>query len=349
MKYNTTAVCSLFILFMLFTGCDNSSSDADFTGIFPAENLNNAERYAIQDSGGDALIIWQSGEILLEKYANDYTGSSEHLLFSGSKSFAGILAAIAVKNGLFTFDTPLGDLITTWDPESERGRVTVRELLNLTSGIATADVGMPQTANQWLSAGMAFERGSTFRYGPTPFYIISWIFHEEFGISPIDYLDEHLFTPLGLVRGSWFNVDNRFVNLSFGGSYPAIDWLQIGLMLLNRGSLDGQQIIPAEIFNELIQPSEAAPGYGITFWLNGNPSANKAFLDQLPEDLQNQISGSSLISSSAPADLYMKSGLLGQKLYVVPSLDLVIVRFGSLQSEFSDHDFFYALMKGIDF
>ncbi|MCC5943044.1 MAG: serine hydrolase [Balneolaceae bacterium] len=353
MKNFRNCVFILFTLSLFIFGCDNTSSDTDISGLFPAENLENARQYAMEETRGDALIIWQSGEILIEDYAANYTGNTEHLIFSGSKSFAGLLAAIGVKNGLFTFDTPLGELITPWDPESERGQVTLRELLNLTSGIETAPVGASQTASQWLGADMEFERGSTFRYGPTPFYIISWIFHQEFNTNPITYLNEHLFTPLGLVRGSWTNVDNRFINLSFGGSYPAYDWLQIGQMLLNRGTLDGHEIIPPNIFDELLRPSVAAPGYGITFWLNGQSTVNKQFEEQLPADLQNQASGNSLISSSAPDDLFMKSGLFGQKLFIVPSLDLVIVRFGAPQlsstipSTFNDDRFFSILMEDL--
>ena len=342
------------VLLFLVVSCDSTTSpETDTTGIFSAEVLENARKYALDDTNGNAIIIWQNGEILVEDYGTNYTGNIEHLIFSGSKSFAGILAAIGVREGLFTFDTPLGEIITPWDPESERGKVTVRELLNLTSGIQTAPVGASQTAGQWLNADMEFERGSTFRYGPTPFYIISWIFHQEFNRNPIAFLDEHLFTPLGLSRGSWTNVDNRFINLSFGGSYPAYDWLQIGQMLLNRGTLDGQVIIPQDIFAELLEPSEAAPGYGITFWLNGQPSKNKEFEAALPPEFQDQTAGNALISSAAPDDLFMKSGLFGQKLFVVPSLDLVIVRFGTpqlggtLQSNFSDNQFFNILMEDL--
>lgn len=349
-------ICSIkfsiaaLVFVLLFVSCDNTTSpETDTTGIFSAEVLENARKYALDDSNGNAIIIWQNGDILIEDYASNYTGNSEHLIFSGSKSFAGILAAIAVREGLFTFDTPLGELITPWDPASERGQVTVRELLNLTSGIETASVGASQTASQWLNAEMEFERGSTFRYGPTPFYIISWIFHQEFNQNPIAFLNEHLFTPLGLSRGSWTTVDNRFINLSFGGSYPAYDWLQIGQMLLNRGTLDGQVIIPQDVFAELLIPSDTAPGYGITFWLNGQTSQNKEFETALPPDLRDQTAGSALISLAAPDDLFMKSGLFGQKLFVIPSLDLVIVRFGvPFQSNFSDNRFFNILMEDLE-
>lgn len=353
-RLHSCLVCCAVVV--LISACDTASSDPenkDPSSIFPDENLQAASEYALLDDANSALLIWQGGELVFERYTSasnqNFNGQSLHLIFSGSKSFAGILAALAVKNGLFTFDTTLGELITGWDPESRRGEITVRELLNLTSGIQTAPAGMQQTAVQWLNAGMAHERGTVFQYGPTPFYIFSWIFHEEFGINPIDYLDEHLFSKMGLTRGSWMNVNQQYVNLSFGGSYPALDWLQVGVMLMNKGSFNGQEILPEELVHELLRPSDAAPGYGITFLLNREASANKEFAARLPQELQRSQQNTRLISDAAPADLFMKSGLFGQKLYIIPSLDLVIVRLGlSIESAFCDHQFFTRLMQGVE-
>jgi CubicO group peptidase (beta-lactamase class C family) len=269
-----------------------------------------------------------------------------HTIFSGSKSFAGILAAIAVKNNLFTFDTTLGELIPEWDPESERGKVTIRQLLNLTSGIETASAGTVQTAEEWLAVDMEFERGSTFAYGPTPFYILSWIFVEVLGIDPIEYLDDHLFSPLDLRSGEWDNMDFFYPNLAYGARYPALDWLQIGIMLMNEGTLNGDEIIPEDLLNELLTPSETEPGYGVTFWLNTPVGQQKRSVNNLPEHAKNQNTDK-MISDIMPDDLFMKSGFLGQKLYVIPSLNIVIVRFGVI-SVFTDEEFFLRLMDGVD-
>ena len=349
MKYQPLHFFSLFLFVLILASCDSSSSDtSEQYGIFPAENLDRARNYALADQNS-ALLIWHDGGLILEEYrfSNPKTA---HPIFSGTKSFAGILAAIAVRDGLFTFDTKLGDLIESWDPETERGSVTVRELLNLTSGIETAPVGafQGQTPEVWLNAPMAFERGTTFVYGPTPFYLLANIFIDTFSINPANYLNEHLFDPLGLSRPVWqINLAGSIPNLSFGAFYPAFDWLQIGLMLLNNGTLNGTTIIPPDIFSELLQPGYAAPAYGITFWLNKPVVPGTDFYNRLPGGTG--ISGDGfLISSAAPADTYMKSGAFGQKLYVIPSLDVVIVRFGPVGEFFSDHQFFTRLMQGVE-
>lgn len=341
---------AILVSLFVFAGCDESSTGSEDEHVIPSENLEAARQYALEDSPGQALVIWHDGEILMEEYRGEnFDGQELHRIWSGSKSFAGILAAIAVKNGLFTFDTTLGELIPDWDPESERGKITVRQLLNLTSGIETTNIGdFSQTADEWLAADMAFERSSTFTYGPTPFYILSWIFLEVFNENPIDYLDEHLFSKLGVIRGEWATVDLVYPNLSFGANYPALDWLQIGIMLMNGGTLNGTEIIPDDLMEQLLTGSEVNPGYGITFWLNRAGSRPKMSSTEIPGLSKSQRS-ERLISDIMPDDLFMKSGAFGQKLYICPSLNLVIVRFGVVVAgDISDEEFFSRLMEGVD-
>lgn len=355
MKFFKLLIIAIPLGSLLFlTGCDTSSNSAEVQDEpIPKENLEAARSYAMENENGgpkgQALIIWHDGEILLEEYRDNFDSQQLHNIWSGSKSFAGILAAIAVQNELFTFETTLGKLIPQWDPDSERGKITIRELLNLTSGIETAPIGEAnQTANEWLSAEMEFERGSTFTYGPTPFYILSWIFVEVFDINPVSYLHDNLFSPLGLVRGDWSNVDLIYPNLSFGAKYPALDLLQVGIMLMNKGSLNGNLILEENLLNDLLNPSETNPGYGITFWLNTPVGQQKRSTLSLPGHAKSQSTGK-MISDLMPDDLFMMSGAFGQKLYICPSLNLVIVRYGVfLIGDISDEEFFLRLMEGVD-
>ena len=115
MTFRFSHIISAFLLLLLFfTGCDDSSTGPeDENGAIPLENLEAARQYAFENENGvprgRALIIWHDGEVLMEEYRGEnFNGRQLHTLFSGSKSFAGILAAIAVQNELFTFDTTLG-------------------------------------------------------------------------------------------------------------------------------------------------------------------------------------------------------------------------------------------------
>lgn len=325
-----------------FVGCDQQDAFTDRdNGFFPQSNLNSAKELALVPGRDSALIIWHKDRLVLEEYTGQLNRLKKHPLFSGTKSLAGIMAALAVRDGLFTFDTPIGDLIDGWDPHSERGSITIRELLNLTSGIQTAPAGqiLGQSRNVWRNLSMEYEKGTTFVYGPTPFYIMTMIMIDHFGIDPVVYLQENLFQPLGLTEPDWqfsLGTHEEFPNLSFGAIYPAFDWIQLGILLLYGGSLDGISIIPTDIFSELLIPSDAGPNYGITFWLNtpiGNQNENQ----------------SRYISSHLPSDAFMKSGLFGQRLYIVPSMELIIARFGPiLGSEYNDHEFFRRLLNDMN-
>ncbi len=330
-------------------GCsDSASDDQQLIGIFPAKNLEQARSYAVTESGNSALLIWHDGELIMEEY-NSMDGQTYHPIFSGTKSLAGLMTALAIRDGHFTFDTPLSDLIEGWEPDTERGKITVAELLNLTSGLETAPVGafQGQTPEVWLNTPMAFERGTTFVYGPTPFYLLAHIFMETLNINPVQYLNRELFDPLGLGHPQWqLYLPGQIPNLSFGAEYTPADWLQLGLFLLNEGSLDGNTLIPQELFSRLLQPTNAAPNYGITFWLNRTISGHKKIVNRNP-DYTNSTSGNQHISDTLPEDVYMKSGLFGQRLYVSPSLNLVIVRLGPPNQTYNDHQFFSRLMKGV--
>ncbi len=330
-------------------GCsDSASDDQQLIGIFPAENLEQARSYAVTESGNSALLIWQDGELILEEY-NSMDGQTFHPIFSGTKSLAGLMAALAIRDGHLTFNTPLSDLIEGWKPDTERGKITVAQLLNLTSGLETAPAGsyLNQSPDIWLNAQMAFERGTTFVYGPTPFYLLAHVFMETLNINPVQYLNQELFEPLGLRHPKWqLYLPGQIPNLSFGAEYTPIDWLQLGLFLLNEGNLNGNPLIPQEIFSRLLEPTESAPNFGITFWLNKTVSGKEKITSRHPEFFDS-TSGNQQISDTLPEDAYMKSGLFGQRLYVIPSLNLVIVRLGPPNQTYNDHQFFSRLMQGV--
>ena len=349
MKLQYYICCLAVIVASLLASCDSTVTNAgNDDQIFPAENLEAATRYALDESNGLALIVWNNGNILKEEFRNSYEGDDAYFIFSGTKSFAGLLAALAVQNGLFTFDTRLSELIPEWEPDTPRGEITIRQLLNLISGIETAPVGASQTAEEWLAARVVNDTGSTFTYGPTPFYLFSWIFHETLQTDPGAYLNTHLLSPLGVRECEWLNVDNRYRNLSYGCIYPANDLLQVGVLLLNEGIINGETILKKDIFDKMLEPTEAAPNYATGFWLNRNLDSGSSFAGRIPGTLGREVSDR-LISDDMPENLFMMSGAFGQKLYIVPSLDLVIVRYGqALQSTFSDQEFFSILTQNVN-
>ncbi len=97
-----------------------------------------ATNYSRQ-STGHAVLVMVDGATVYENYHNGWSVEAAHRLASGTKSFAGVAAAVAVGEELFDFDDPVSETITQWKEDPRLSRITVRQLLSLTSGIDPGD------------------------------------------------------------------------------------------------------------------------------------------------------------------------------------------------------------------
>lgn len=352
MNFTQRFVFAVLLPVMILTACEGEPvQPINGEGMFPASSLDDAKQYAINQTGGSALIIWHDGDILVEEYQG-VTGQTPLPILGSTKSFSGMIAAFGARDGLLSYDEQIGHIIPNWGPVTERGRITVRELLNLTSGLRTAPAGVHQNQSPqvWSNSDMEFARGTTFSYGPTPFYILSWIYRDFFQINPIVYLNQNLFEPLGLNSWSWdFQLTGGYPNLSFGLNISPTEWLQVGRMLLNRGTLNGVEVLTPSQVDQMLVPAQAAPGYSASFWQNSSVEPGSSFINRLPESIFPTAPSGRLISDEAPSDLFMMAGNFGQRLYIIPSLDLVIVRQDPTPSNdvelFNDHEFFTRLFQ----
>ena len=88
-----------------------------------------AERHALH-----ALVVQRGDDVELERYGGGYDASKPHALYSGTKSFWGVLAAAAQHDGLLDVDEPVAQTLPAWSAGA-KGRVRLRDLLQLTSGM----------------------------------------------------------------------------------------------------------------------------------------------------------------------------------------------------------------------
>jgi CubicO group peptidase (beta-lactamase class C family) len=78
----------------------------------------------------------KAAKLLFERYDNGWSRNLPHPLASGSKSFVGVLAMMAVEDGLLSLDEKAADTLTEWKDDPRKSRITVRQLLNLSSGLS---------------------------------------------------------------------------------------------------------------------------------------------------------------------------------------------------------------------
>lgn len=336
-------------------------------------DLEAAIRYN-DEHGGFNLLIWHAGELILDHHHEEPIDSDttsleypDHLLYSGTKSFLGIAVACMVDDGLLTFDERVSDTITKWQSHPVKRTITVRQLLSLTSGIDPAFIELNRKRFRVVEdkydyavnrTSLQHSPGKAFRYGPANFYIMGELIqrklqaagHDE---NPLDYYRRRIFEPIGLTYAYWDHDEAGNPFLPSGAYLTAHEWLKFGLLLVNDGQWGDRVVVSPEQLAECFKPTEANPGYGLKFWLN-HPVPTEA--DLAPANRPNTMErqgfpvnpdGTMQIAPKMPSDLAMAAGHQKQRLYVMPSMDLVIVRQGEGQS-FNDADFFEALLPELE-
>src|SRR5437870_10171474 len=161
-----------------------------------------AAQYSERRRGVSMLVI-QNGRTVFEHYANGGSARGRWPIFSGTKSFWGIAALVAVHDGLFKLDDPVSDTITEWRSDPLRSQITIRELLNFTDGIEPAPHLHRQSIRDRnamaIRLSILAEPGSAFTYGPSHLQIFSELLRRKLnGRSTFAYLEGHVLDPLGL-------------------------------------------------------------------------------------------------------------------------------------------------------
>jgi len=326
-------------------------SSASF-GEIGTENCARAARYS-ESNRGVAMLVIQNGRTAFESYAKDVVRNGRWPIFSGTKSFWGVAALCAVRDGLIKLDDRAADTITEWKNDPLKSQITIRELLNQTDGIDpwphlhrpsirdrnTVAIQLPSVAPP----------GAVFAYGPSHLQIFSELLRRKLnGRSTISYIEENVLSPLGLTNLE-FKRDARGNPLPASGfELTAAEWARFGEMIIGRGNYNGRQIVPANLLEEAFSGSSANRSYGLTFWLNREASSFFAREVDIEKELdlpwQRARWGQICVCRAAPADMVVALGSAYQRLFVIPSMNAVIVRQGR-DAKFSDA-YFLRLILG---
>ena len=321
----------------------------EIVGEFPEDSpitlasCRAATKYSRQ-AAGHAVLIMINGETVYESYHNGWSGEAAHRLASGTKSFAGVTAAVAAAEGLLRFDEKVSDTITEWKVDPRLSRVTVRQLLSLTSGMDPGENAAVLPYREAIETPAKHAPGSKFEYGPNPFQVFGELMRRKLGggdASALEYLESKVFGPIGLEIGQWRRTSNGDPHIPSGAFLTAREWAKFGELLRNDRTWDSTQIVDKDLLQELLVGSRANPRYGMTLWLNiqGGVGAgsNAAARTTTPT-----------VDPSKVDDLFMAAGAGKQRLYVIPTLGLTIVRFGeSTGKQFRDDAFLEHLLIGL--
>jgi CubicO group peptidase (beta-lactamase class C family) len=315
-----------------------------FAEIKPAD-CGRAAKYS-ESKRGVSLLVLQDGKTIFEHYANGGQIDGAWPIFSGTKSFWGIAALAAVGQGLFNLDDRVSDTITEWRSDPTKSQITIRQLLNLTDGIDGASqlhrASIRDRNAMALQLPVVARPGSTFIYGPSHLQIFGELLRRKLsGRNTISYMEQRVLHPLGIGSPEYKKDARGNPLLASGFELSARQWARLGELILGHGNYHGRQIVSADLLQQAFAGSVPNPAYGLTFWLN----RSAGFLSR-EEDVEKMLDlpwqraswGSLCICKSAPPDTIVALGSGYQRLFVIPSLNAVIVRQGQ-NAKFSDAHF----------
>ncbi len=320
-------------------------------------SIEAAHKYSAA-RGGIGFIVKERGEVHFERYAKGHGADKPIHIYSGTKSFFGALAVIAESEGLLSLDERVAETLPEWRGDPRKSRITIRELLDFTSGLETGfeEIYGRSTADKLtLSVGLGTkrDRGEAFIYGPSHLQVFCEVLRRKLkkkGLTYTGYLDRKIVKPLDIRIANWRSDDHGNPIPSAGMWMTGRDWLKFGEMVCHGGSYGGRQVASSACLGKCFAPTRINPAFGLCFWVNSyrdQPDAREIdveeYLDRtpLPEDWSRAC-----LSKRAPSDLICSLGSNFQRLYVVPSMDLVVVHQGKKGARgFRDAEFLPILFE----
>ncbi|PZR75774.1 MAG: serine hydrolase [Chthoniobacterales bacterium] len=291
--------------------------------------------------GGTSFLAIQNGQTILEQSANE-----PHKIYSGVKAFWGLTALAAVDDGLLSLDERVAETIPAWSADPRKARVTIRQLLDFSSGLEPVfylhnnDPGDRDSLA--IRAPVVANPGSAFIYGPSSLQVFHAVLKEKLkGESPTHYLERRVLHRLGL--GSQRYLTDRAGNplLAAGWLLSARQWAKLGEVALAGGA---PVLTPGSIAQSW-RGSGANRAFSLGWWNNKAAPGGREFdiESMLVPKWQRQTWGGTVLCRNAPSDLVACIGSGYQRLYVIPSMNLVVVRHGS-GTRFSDAQFLRLLV-----
>jgi len=286
------------------------------------------------------IAVVYKNQLITEKYLDGYGPFTRFHGWSMTKSITGALAGILSDRGLLNIDNGTG--IPLWQ-DDERKDITVRDVIQMSTGldwyenyftISDATVMLMQSDDMLESVTdckLAYEPGTNWNYSSGDANLLSGIIrmnmNDELAYHSLAYKD--LFHRIGMLN-TVVETDASGLFVASSYSYGSVrDWARFGLLFLNEGVFAGDTIISKDWVDFMKSPAPASDGiYAGTFWLK-EPSPENALTD-------------------VPEDVFFADGFLGQRVYIIPSKELVVVRMGYSMGNFSMNAFLREVISCIE-
>ena len=273
------------------------------------------------------VVVLHQGRILAERYwdlpdpplryrnyvtGHDAAGQAIEDVASAQKSVVAVITGMAQERGYLAIDDPVAKYLGTgWSQTAaaNENQITIRHLLSMTSGLAD---------DLTLQAAP----GTAWRYNTPAYHLLMRAIIAATGLERDVLTSSWITDKLGMQDSAWTPRPWASTDIGVGFSTNARDLARFGLMIQAGGKWRDEVVIGDTAYLQaMLSPSQALnPAYGFLWWVNGQEFALGAGARATRSD--------GALIPDAPADMIAMQGAEDRKLYLVPSLNLIVTRLG---------------------
>ena len=292
----TYFLSSLFILSPIVDAEGEYYPDADWEKSSPEsqgielKKIKKIMDLSFSDSSTQGVVVIKNGIIIGEKYAEGYTLNSHGTSWSMAKSYYAALVGISIQRGeIGSLDDPASKYLEYY--KDERSKITIRDLLNMSSGL-----DFPSHEHEKMffqkshldyakNVGVEKEAGLKFEYNNVNSMIIGDILYVVTGIKADKLLVERILDPIGASNYKLWKDEMGAVLTYCCVDMTPRDYSKIGLLFARNGNWEGSQIIPEGFINETFQTVWETPSrfsdykryYSLHWWVSKYDDESKIF------------------------------------------------------------------------
>jgi len=295
--------------------------------LYNVMKIQPAEQAAFDSFGTTAFVVIRDKKIVHEEYWDGTTDTTRSNSFSVAKSIVSLMIGCLIDEGkIKSVEQPITDFLPDFK-NSNGFNLRIKDLLTMSSGLdwneGYSSLFSPTTeayygshlADQVLSLNVKEEPGKVFNYQSCNTQLLSLVIEKVTGKTLSEFASEKLWKPLGAEHPALWSLD-RADGVEKGYccfNSTATDFARIGQMVLDSGQFNNQQVVSKSYLKEATSPATWLKGenggpldyYGYQFWM---------------------------LTHKGHKVVYAR-GILGQYIFIIPSLDAVVVRLGTERSK----------------
>lgn len=311
--------------------------------------LANALKVA-RDTRSQSLIVMRNGKVELEWYAPGFSADSRSSPASMMKPvMAMVMGAVIARGDIASVDDPVGRYITEWK-DDPRGAITIRQVLQMNTGLAFDGAGSPRGADLSLGVDLAgvvlgtpmgTDADKGFQYNNVVSQLGGLIIERATGKRYAQVLSETIWAPIGARdAGVWLDRPGGDPRTFCCLLATARDWARVGELIRNDGKVGRRQVLPAAWLAQMTAPSPGYANFGYQMWMASPYEPNRTYGPKIALKVPAK-------EPFAAPDMVYFDGAGGQRVYVSKATGLTIIRIGTGLGPWEDSALPNAVVRGL--